>query len=353
MNFARIPALDGIRAIAVLLVMWYHSYAFGMFPGGVGSSVKTIGQTGVDLFFVLSGFLITRILIREKGKSGYYKSFYIKRSLRILPLYYIFLVLYLSVHGAWGQEGAWWAFVFLQNIPLAFGDAYSGPVHYWSLGVEEHFYLIWPFLICLINPRRMWVLGFFGILLSIVLRVVFVNYDYGYFYFSITRLDGLCMGAWLALYEGHVVAERRRFRTVFASAACLILVPLALVYGAFRDGGHAWLQVSKFTLVSMFYTCCVGYAICLDFKSWPARILSWRPLVFIGGVSYGLYIYHQLWFELVMQMQLSAPISVLYGWGGSLLLACLSFYYMEKPMMSLRKRFSNKGKYESSVCTSC
>jgi len=170
-----------------------------------------LGQTGVDLFFVLSGFLISTILLKAQHSRWHeVRNFYVRRVLRIFPLYFGYLI------GAsfLGAGVSWWFWVYLQNFPMAFNATdLVGPNHFWSLAVEEQFYLVWPFLI-LFWPRRWLTQAMWGtIVLSTLLRVVVVHTDVSPFYLTFTRLDGLAAGGLLALYldRGQLARARRYF----------------------------------------------------------------------------------------------------------------------------------------------
>ena len=152
------PELDSIRGIAVLLVLFYHGFAqrydlhrLSRFPRIVFLASMP-GWVGVDLFFVLSGFLITGILLDTRDRVDYYRHFYIRRALRILPIYYAVLALVTALSGSYfvGGHTAWPSLVFnlfyCSNLSILFGIPFQYPV-LWSLAVEEHFYLLWPVII--------------------------------------------------------------------------------------------------------------------------------------------------------------------------------------------------------------
>ena len=157
-----IKELDGIRAIAAWMVMFLHFFQMLNINTGIFfyiNKVAIFGGTGVSLFFVLSGFLITRILISSKLKKNYFKNFYIRRSLRIFPLYFLFLLFYYVAYPlvlnekfvSFHNQIYYW--VYLQNFALTFNWTSVGPLHLWSLAVEEHFYLIWPLLVYLLDIK--------------------------------------------------------------------------------------------------------------------------------------------------------------------------------------------------------
>ncbi len=156
--------LDGVRGIAALMIMTFHFFQ-PIIPNTttliyINKFIK-FGQTGVSLFFVLSGFLITRILLSTKEKSGYFLTFYIRRALRIFPLYYGFLIIYYFLINPYLYNASnlsfstqFYYWFYLQNIADTFGWAANGPFHFWSLAVEEHFYLFWPLLVYYLNDKK-------------------------------------------------------------------------------------------------------------------------------------------------------------------------------------------------------
>ncbi len=155
----RVPALDGLRGLAILAVVEFH-FAEGLTnasrPESAIYNVFRTGWLGVDLFFVLSGFLITGILSNSKGTPGYFRNFYWRRALRIFPPYYAFLfvfgVLYpLARHRP--LDAPWWHWTYLTNVAIAAGLPVNSCSHFWSLAIEEQFYLLWPLLIYMLSRK--------------------------------------------------------------------------------------------------------------------------------------------------------------------------------------------------------
>ena len=161
-----LPVLDGLRTLAILLVMLFHFFQARPLPAAPVirelTKLTALGQTGVDLFFVLSGFLITGILLDARGKQNALKVFYFRRVLRIFPLYYAYLIVAFLVLPAFHAashvtySNQWWFWFYCQNIQATFAASFptTGPGHFWSLAVEEHFYLIWPFIVLRLSPAR-------------------------------------------------------------------------------------------------------------------------------------------------------------------------------------------------------
>jgi peptidoglycan/LPS O-acetylase OafA/YrhL len=308
-----IPALDGVRGIAALMVMFFHHFQDHPLTPAAGDSppgrlwwglqqLTVFGLTGVDLFFVLSGFLITRILIATRHRDGYWSSFYSRRALRIVPLYYFGLVLYYctlyppSETGLSALREQWWYWTYLQNVPDTFpGLSASGPMHFWSLAVEEQFYLIWPFVILITPPRRLATICYATIGAAVIARCVLIHYGLIAFYLSPCRMDALACGALLAAWERDGRLTHYRSRLMIGG------IILAIVLAATRlmiGGRHLFIDRAMFfTVLAAFYVCGVGIVAVGD--SQRPRILSAGLLRYTGLISYGLYVYHPLVFHYV------------------------------------------------------
>jgi peptidoglycan/LPS O-acetylase OafA/YrhL len=262
--------MDGVRGLAVLLVLTFH-FLFGSqdisanaLSGDILRKLSYVGWTGVDLFFVLSGFLITRILLNARSQKGYFRNFYARRVLRIFPLYYMTLLFFLVVlpifSTARQQEVAEqgsdqvYLWTYTLNIATMFKPGYLKSMdfgHFWSLCVEEHFYFFWPLLVWLLGSRgirRMCpVLVVAAIACRTGLRLAGVH-STPIFYFTPCRIDSLAMGAWVATYAvDHAGAQRSlpeswRPRAILIGAMALAAMTVVLV--ADRGGCEAASGVS-------------------------------------------------------------------------------------------------------------
>lgn len=350
-GLSRIPSLDGIRALAALMVMAFH------FVGHHGESsqvrhLAVIGQTGVDLFFVLSGFLITRILLSSKDSPHFFRSFYMRRSLRIFPLYYAFLAIYffllpfLYATPIPSFSSQIWSWFYLQNVPSTFpGLVSSGPGHFWSLAVEEHFYLIWPLLIFLLPLRHFTYVVFGTLLLPPILRLVFLEHGTGVFYFTLTRMDALAYGALLALLLVDTTIGPSRYIGWFRGLLLALSMLLLPMFAFFSGSGAAWLQTIKLSLIPALFFALIGFCLVDPASKSLTTILSLRGLRWLGSISYGLYVFHPACFEFVQKFLM--PTTIYADIAESFLLtiavASLSFYCLESPIRNLNKRFQ----YES------
>jgi peptidoglycan/LPS O-acetylase OafA/YrhL len=342
-QIGHIAVLDGLRGVAALMIIIFH-YDFQQL-GGLWEKLTTFGQTGVDLFFVLSGFLITRILLATRNQQHYFKNFYIRRALRIFPLYYGFLILtYFILPFLKGSSPPpfaqqIWYWLYLQNIPTFFNVQVFGPGHFWSLAVEEHFYLLWPVVIYCLSNRKILIVSTLMIIGAFLTRLVLLNFDISVFYFTLCRMDALVFGALLALLElqeGGLSRYRRLFLTL-----SLILMALLVVFHLQVGGqGLDYVQAIKFFLIALFYTAAIGYLVVEQHRG-LSQILNLRFLRFSGMISYGLYVFHPLCFHWAESIPTD---SFWIRFIGSLVLsymvAYLSYRIYEKPLLRFKKYFS-------------
>ena len=295
------------------------------------------GQTGVDLFFVLSGFLISTILLQSPhGDWHEIRNFYIRRTLRIFPLYYAYLII-----SSFVAPVSLWYWFYLQNFPLASSTQHLiGPGHFWSLAVEEQFYLVWPFLI-LFWPRRWLAQAMWGsIAFAVICRIVLVHIPtISDFPLTFTRLDGLAAGSLLALgWHRRVLANRK---IMFAVGAVLSLALLA--YGAQASAGQGlgWVQVTRYSASAGIYTCLMALLI-LTSGTIVHRLLRSRPMRALGRVSYGLYVFHPFVGLMILRHAngLSLAAKAIVFVGVSYLISVASFYGFERHFTNLKQRLA-------------
>jgi len=283
-----IPALDGLRAIAVLMVLATHFWAD---PAGYPllNRLAAFGWAGVDLFFVLSGFLITGILWNSRDKPHYFLNFYARRTLRIFPLYYAVLGLVLLVLPLVAtlparviSDRALY-FLYLSNFALAAGGWQLFLLDItWSLSIEEQFYLVWPSVVRVLTHRRLMVLCVALIILVPLARLLSWNVLGWRWLHMMTplRMDAFAVGALLALKS---VSPRRAASFLLASGTLILGLVLSGVYA--RD---SWLVGTVgYSLNALAAGAAVGLATSIP-------LLTARPLRHIGKVSYGMYLLHPL-----------------------------------------------------------
>jgi peptidoglycan/LPS O-acetylase OafA/YrhL len=372
---SRMPELDTIRGIAVLLVLFFHGFGFRYGIEGLSGFPKLFvaatlpGWMGVNLFFVLSGFLITGILLDSKPKADYYRTFYIRRALRILPLYYaVLLLLAVLARTGWVNRQASWAFLglsffYLSNVTVLFGV----PMQYgvlWSLAVEEHFYLLWPAAVRSLSRHRVAVVGVVICILCPCLRAFYFirGYDAGTGYTWLVA-DGLATGAVLAaLARGPWGTRVRMWRvTGILFAASLIMFGAGYPFGIFRAGRFLGLTLRE-TALNLFFAGTVALALLAGTSRWKALVN--RPVLqFFGEISYGVYLIHMLVFDLEDHFlgRLYPSLSAAGGHFGSMVLlfsvaagftvavAYVSRWYFEEPFLRLKRRFEGHPRPFSTV----
>jgi peptidoglycan/LPS O-acetylase OafA/YrhL len=355
----RMPELDGLRGLACLMVVVFH---YVQFPSNAGTSAfvlnrcLTLAWTGVDLFFVLSGFLLGGICMDNRHASNFFRVFYTRRTCRIFPLYFAWLGL--SAAFLIAQAPLWdrqminqiplWAYpVYLQNLFMASANHFGPPVlaPTWSLAIEEQFYLILPALIYF-TPQR-WLPALAGCLIVSgvvcrwILLVCFAHYSFAPFLLLPCRWDALflgVLGAWLVRHHAISIAEGRS----------VLWVALAVLSGGMilfsMRGSWAfspWLVRLGYTWFAMFYLCLILLALHSPLLSWIARRKS---LMWLGGLSYGIYLFHEGASELFCHLfgqsdqkitsWPSATVALL-AFIATLATAWASYRYFEAPIIKL------------------
>jgi peptidoglycan/LPS O-acetylase OafA/YrhL len=369
-NDRRIPALDGLRAVAVIAVIVCHvNWAFGgpFTVGRVNGPVAAaLGVTwvGVDLFFVLSGFLITGILCEAKGGEGFFRNFYARRSLRILPLYYGFLLFAIFAMARLpatqpvylGREDATSLALYYYNFRVVLTDRTLSYFHpFWSLAIEEHFYLAWPVVVWLLRPRSlMWLCA--GLMLSsLVLRGLVLLSDAPpmmAFFWTPFRLDSLLAGSFVALAwrDEAVRPALLTYAQPLALSSGVLLLAITLWQGHFipnAPGAGALLTVGL-TALAVFFAGVLVLAVNARDASRLKRILENDSLRAIGYYSYAIYVFHALILHLTVvfvpslrewEPFLVKPLIVLWTLGVSFVAAWLSYQLYEKHFLRLKRFF--------------
>lgn len=374
--------LDGVRGLAVLLVLSYDCLRLAPAHDLVTYTVRRLaasGWVGVDLFFVLSGYLITGVLLETRGRPGYWKSFFLRRSIRIFPLYYATLITIFCLipAGLWLMHAApsvrapfdaalvnqAWYWLYAQNWLFAWQCAWPTGVplkHFWSLAIEEQFYLAWPLAVALLTRQQ---LGWLCVLLSLLAVVARTCLLIGgvspmvVFVMTITRLDGLCCGALLAIAL-RSPGWRKRLACRLPRAACCSLVGIAgldLVFPILRSETLAAYSVGHL-LLALSFAALVGAAQSAPERHLLARFLSWRFLVTLGKYSYAIYLFHKFVYLGVTRLDWTGLPEPVRGWaifacavGGSLLTAQISWVLLERPCLSLKRYFPRPDEQASTV----
>ena len=376
-----LPALDGVRGLAILLVLIYHQTVLS--PGcrldAAFGRVARFGWCGVDLFFVLSGFLITGILLESREEPRYFRNFYARRILRIFPLYYAVLAFAFIVlprislglpsdPAALGARKAFY-WLYLGNYLMAVDGRFPNEILSvtWSLSIEEQFYLVWPLVVFLLSRKAISRLCMAIIAVMFLLRLVLVLAGYGpipIYVLTPLRQDGLAVGALLATILGGETALPPAFdstvrRMAFLSGALSILI------WALPDD-YQWfspqMQEFGYSSLALFFGALLVLAMRSKDRSPIARLFNSRALRFLGKYSYALYLFHypikawvrsRVWqggpfpslfgsrlpAQLLFYVEASAP---------AIALAVLSWHLYEKRFLSLKKFFGGPPTPQSS-----
>ncbi len=363
-----IPALDGLRGVAIILVLLHHLTIYRPASGLDRwiASVPLLGWCGVDLFFVLSGFLITGILIDSRGGHRYFANFYARRTLRIFPLYYLVVFLALQVLPLWPRlhevlvgpypippRLPYW--LYLTNFSIADRGFVHGLLDVaWSLAIEEQFYLIWPLVVWLCPPRWLWAICAALIALEPVARNLALARGAdttAVYVVTWFRLDGLATGALLAW-----LVRRDWLATLVPWAPTVALAGLVGIVMVVIDGGDSWwwqpaMQRVGYSLLALTAGGALVMAIAPGDGIWQ-RMMSAGWLRAFGKYSYCLYLIHLPVMRALREWIFDpGDYSMFAPWLGQALfyvvatapafgLAWVSWRVFEAPILSLKSRFT-------------
>lgn len=353
------PALDGLRGLAILLVVVYHNFGF--------INVFFFGWLGVDLFFVLSGFLITDILLKSVGQKNFLKNFFVRRMLRIFPLYYLCLILFLFVLPRFAthfdvhyyKEHQAWLWTYLQNWLYIFnnpGSQTNTLNHLWSLAVEEQFYLLWPLAIIIIR-KPAYLLIFISLVLAAVVGLrlyAWINHvaDLAYFnLYTFTRVDGLCIGCMVALLQRIYPGFLRKYTGLIVLFFALMNFVFFFVNRNY-DYGFPYLALAGYTTFAMIFGLLVNEAVSRGTKL-VNLVFDNTLLKFFGKISYGFYIFHwplyillspwlftqlslfvpSLWVQFAVSL-VATIIAIIISW--------ISYHYYERIFLNLKNKFTQQ-----------
>jgi peptidoglycan/LPS O-acetylase OafA/YrhL len=347
MRIARDRQLDGLRAVAVSLVLYAHFFA---------ADGSHWGHIGVRLFFVLSGFLITRLLLEARADDRFeattaLQSFYARRALRIFPPYFAVLVFVWLISLESSKTVLAWHALYLSNFWYALQNEWTPwfLCHTWSLSIEEQFYIVWP-LIILIAPRRS--------IARICVGVILCSVAYR-FYWPLTgtpalvrdllppaSMDALAAGGLLAVHrsKGDGWPQWAQRSWIPLLAASLILLWLRPVPKGPVVDWLAWIALEVFPLVPL--TMLVG-SCSRGIGGYFGRLIESAPMTALGRISYGVYLYHAIVLALVVEAQSWIPVNVseqgpgrfFIASAGTLVVASISWIAFEKPLNALKRHF--------------
>lgn len=366
-----LPALDGLRGVAILLVLAIHFTVMrplGRIDAIVFSLART-GWAGVDLFFVLSGFLITGILYQTRAVPGTLRTFYARRFLRIFPLYYGFLLAIFALGPLMAPDSPWlgtigqtqlWHWTYLSNVLSALEgwDAVPHLGHLWSLAIEEQFYLLWPLaVLTLPRPKLLRLCG--GLLVvSFIARVTLLALGaspIAIYALTFTRWDGLAVGAFVALAGREVVRSRQMVRWSGPVAAVGTVVLAAMVRAEpYRSHYGLAMQLVGYPILAIVFGALLVKVLTAPAPSALGRVMRHRALRFLGRYSYGIYIVHVPIAGLLTSQGLS-PALLPRVWGSAIpgqivfwlaataitvAVAVVIWHLWERPFLLLKRHFT-------------
>lgn len=350
-----LPGLNGIRAIAALTVITSHvdefSYLFGKHE--VGFRAKDMAQYAVTLFFVLSGFLITYLLLIEKDKRGTiaFKNFYMRRILRIWPVYFLIVAvvgLLVAVGGVLPEPknhllNILYYIFFIPNVPFALGGTFAALTPLWSVGVEEQFYAFWPVLVNKARniPRTLFI--FIACYLCIKIALQYLPFKSVYHVFYITRLDCMAIGGLGAYF---VLSQHKLLKFIYS-------IPVQVVCWTLFIGSLTVHSFHVFSILDHELYSIIFLMLILNVSTNTMSIIKLenKAFRFIGRISYGMYAYHML-FIFLLSNWLVAPLKnlpnsiamlMVYALTLSLTIAFAyaSYELFEKRFLTIKKKFTN------------
>lgn len=351
-----IPQLDGLRGLAILLVISFHYFGF--------IKIFSLGWAGVDLFFVLSGYLITSRLYFLKKQKKFFSSFYKNRALRILPVYFATLLIFFTVINFIlpnknfdvfkYYNSNWWSFLlFFQNWTFINQMPYPDHLlHFWTLAVEEQFYLIWPlFLFIFLDSKKIYFITILVLIIIIFFRcTLYLQYpglsDYQhYFYNTFCRMDSFIIGGLLFLLQ-----QKKNLKELEIYLLIPIIFLVAGIYFTNTKQANIFITTAGYTFLAIFFAGIINF-ITLNPKSILSKFFRMGWLRFTGKISYGLYIFHwivlitfqsKLKFLIYTDMKfndtISYWISLIVCLVISFVISVVSFYFFESYFLKLKKR---------------
>jgi peptidoglycan/LPS O-acetylase OafA/YrhL len=344
-----------MRGFAILLVVFYHNFGF--------THYFFFGWLGVDLFFVLSGFLITNILLKTLHSPAFLRRFYERRALRIFPVYYLALFIFLIIFPlidfnlsdlTYFLNNQVWLWTFLQNWLYIFKPPEQNLLltHLWSLAVEEQFYLIWPFVILIVKKTKV----LFFIMLTLLLLVIGLRYvvwiynleNFSYFnLYTFSRIDGICLGSMLALFRSFSKGSLKKLTPIIV----FVLAGFNFLFYFFNEKTQftlPFLAIIGYTTFAVLFALLINEGVEGNNKV-INFIFKNRILKLFGKISYGLYVFHWpihlillpyfvKWFagffeNQIFLLAISSSATTLI----SISISICSFYFYERIFMRLKK----------------
>ena len=368
-KFKHVPALDGLRGVAMLMVVVYHFFRKEEFVGPYLKHFINLGWVSIDMFFVLSGFLIGGILLETKGRKYFFRDFFVRRSLRVFPLYYgsiiilfTLIAIFPSEKYSYFVENKWYFWTYTHNILFAFDGWPRSDVinHFWTMAVEEQFYLVCPFVIYFLSRRNVGLICGLAIVTAVIVRFNNPSNPYSHV-FTLARKDALAIGVLTAILirNRKTFLEKNTARIFWVSVA--ILMTLFWIEGGTR---HKYVLIAQFgfTLASIIAACLITSSYSVGGLGNTLRqVLGSAPLQFFGRYSYGIYIYHWILYRTahpVVSEQLqnlglpgANTISLFIALGLTVILSVITYHGFELPFLRLKSHFEGKSLKTAKLAT--
>lgn len=346
------PKLDSLRGFAVILVIISHWFSSDHFLNRYTNN----GTIGVTLFFVLSGFLITGILLnyrteidqKEISIKQILKIFYIRRALRIFPIYYILIFVMLIFQFSMIKQGFWWHFFYLSNVYFWLQSTFHGSLsHFWSLAVEEQFYFIWPILILVFPARKLIILFLIAIFSAICYRILFIYESNEMARFLLPgSIDSFAIGAMVTLINKGILNILNKFKEVkvqWLLGFIFFILSQAWLYLPLPTNWSLGLYICLLSLSFgwMILACCN-----VNESNSKSFLLENRTFMYLGKISYGLYLYHNFipyFYDFKvpgLPDVFSLYIVQFMRFGMLVSIASISWFFIEKPLLRLKDKLS-------------
>lgn len=359
-----VPCLEGIRGYGFLLVFCAHYFSTYQLaqPGTVRfkflTAMSSIAIFAVPAFFVLSGYLIGGILYDSRDKEGFFKVFYYRRILRVFPVYYLTLLAIACFYAIGGYSYIadyrfWIHFIFVQNLSPHYPHPHNDPVsltHFWSLAVEEQFYLFWPLIVWLFPSRRK-LIGIASALIacSFVVRLeapLFMNSPMVVQWFTPTRVDAILMGVVLALVRHDAI-----FEWIKPYAKWIVLSGVVAVFLVANDawvktyrGADIWIPLVNVVALALIVAV-------MEERSWLNRVCSYRWVCWLGSMTYSMYVFHLTFgpyflhsltprLHAYMRWPFAVLTSAVLAFALTLVLSMLSYRFIEGPILKLKRHIN-------------
>jgi peptidoglycan/LPS O-acetylase OafA/YrhL len=349
----QIPELNGLRGAAFLFVFLFHTLRLPPthFLPNAANAICRSGWLGVDLFFVLSGFLITGILLGYREELDRYRIFYTRRVLRIFPIYYLVVLFVFFVTPVFSdfflplEQLKLYFLTYTYNFWIVFTDTWAkvGALdHFWSLCIEEQFYLVWPFIIFTLANRNLKRFCVFVFLLSLCMKISIaarVDDWFVIYVFPLGRLEGFASGAFVAILHEEGFVRRNRHTVLIALLLSAVLLALGIILDGFHMRDRA--VVAGIPAIASLFFASLIYLLIAEGDTLMKKLMRNRVLTLFGRYSYGLYVYHYIiWYVLVSYFSLArkAMSTSLVVMVVSLPISILSYHLYEKMFLRLKYR---------------